>query len=300
VAELIHTIKLQESDEEGITDIELATKDGRPVAVFEAKIGGWPGPKQLSQYARYLGSHGTPGRMLVALGVPPHAPHLKGCKRIQGIPLFLLRWADVLGVVNEASRSARTYEEQVLLQLRHFIQEVIGMQSYDREVLVRDLKFRSRSYELFLEHNLYICQESERAEPLFFAPCFTGADVRVNNGIHYVGRVYYRHVIPFKEQDVVSEGLRAAKALVERQVAPLKKRKGAKDQVEYLDGLPAKWRKGFSLLARTKHRDTNAVFFLGDPIRLPVPLKKQGKMVPVGFSMTLERLMSADPGTFQC
>lgn len=174
------------------------------------------------------------------------------------------------------------------------------MRSYDREVLVRDLKIAHTSYELFLDHNLYACQVTERSEPLFFAPCFVGAKNRRANGIQFVSRVYCRANVSLPNPASVRDALTEATETVNRIAKPLRHRKTAREQLEYLEGLHKKWRRGFDVLHEKGWRDETAVYFLGDPIRLPIPLAKKGSMVPPGFSMTMEQLMSAQPGVFRC
>jgi len=194
----------------------------------------------------------------------------------------------------------RTPQTQLLTELAELIQEVTVMRSYDREVLVRDMDAQSPSYRLFFDHNIYACQPNERAEPLFFAPCFTKSDSSIQNGIHYVSRVYHRAVVKLDDKREVVGALNDAEGLIDDQVKVMSRRKGAADDIGYLKSLPRKWRRGGAHHSARWRRDTNAVFFLGDPARLPVPLMKRGLMVPVGFSITWERLMSARPGEFRC
>jgi hypothetical protein len=294
------SISLQEPDKDGITDIELWLPNGRLLAIVEAKKDGWPGRDQLSRYARRLDDNGVGRSALVPLGVPPQVPPISQIRQLRGIQVTPRRWADVLRVVSDAFIGRNDEQARILGELKDLIQEVIKMRSYDREVLIRDLKIPHPSYELFLDHNIYACQPKERSEPLFFAPCFVGAKNRRANGIHYVSRVYCRSVVDIGKAETVTAALDEAKDAVARIAKPLRARKTARDQLEYLDGLPHKWSRGVSVLREKGWRDQTAVFFLGDPMRLPVPLAKKGSMVPVGFSMTLEQLMSARPGVFNC
>lgn len=296
------SISLQEPDKDGITDIELWLPKGRVLAIVEAKKDGWPGRPQLSRYASRLQQYGVGRSALVPLGVPPQVPPISEIRQLGGFRVVSRRWADVLQLVSDALVGRNEEHSGILRELKDLIQEVIKMRSYDREVLIRDLKTTPGSYELYLDDNIYRCQTRERAEPLFFAPCFTGAKNRRANGIHYVSRVYCRSVVKLRSADSMREALAEATEAVARLAKPLRGRKTATAhaQLEYLDGLPQKWRRGLaSDRARTKD-DQNVVFFLGDPIRLPVPLAKKGSMVPPGFSMTLEQVMSAKPGVFNC
>ena len=161
---------------------------------------------------------------------------------------------------------------------------------------VRDLKRDSESESLFFDCNIYVCQATEKAEPLFFAPCFTGAAVRVYNGIHYFSRVYYRTVSSFHDHEAAKEIFEAAKTVIAKKTESRKKRKGAQEEVKYLEELPGKWSNGLRKLR--KNTDELAAFFLGDPIPLPRPVKKNGFMIPIGFSMSLEQLMKE--ATSQC
>lgn len=293
------TIALQERHDEGITDIELRGQTGI-LAVIEAKVGGWPGPEQLSRYAASLRSDGTTRSVLVPLGVPPFSHVLWTLRALHGIPVVPLRWVEVLALVIRASHHRGSNDAHALAQLSAFIQEVIGMQSYNREVLVRDLNCDHASFPLFTEFDMYACQPEEIAEPLFFAPCFTNASTDLGNGIHYVSRVYCRTLASLKDAEDVERALGEAVQVVRDKVKTLKGRKTAHEQVRYLESLPAKWKRGCRYARKHRRRDTHAVFFLGNPIRLPVPLAKRGKMVPIGFSMTMEQLMSAEPAVFNC
>jgi hypothetical protein len=293
------TIALQERHDQGITDIELRVDD-RLLAVVEAKIGGWAGLEQLSRYADSLRKDGTAGSLLVPLGVPPLSPLLSTLRELQGIRVVSLRWVEMLTLVEQALRRGDDGQQQIGRQLSTFIQEVMGMQSYNREVLVRDLNCKHSSFPLFMEFDMYGCQAKESAEPLFFAPCFTNASTVLGNGIHYVSRVYFRTVVSPKDADGVERVLEDAVQIVRAKVDPLKAKKGANQQVHYLESLPAKWNHGCRHLRRHGSSETSALFFLGNPMRLPIPLKKHGLMVPIGFSMTMEQLMSAEPGVFYC
>jgi hypothetical protein len=293
-------IALQERGEGGITDIEVRFAGRGSLVLIEAKVGGWPGIRQLSRYARRFTSSKRAGGALVALGVPPYSPALCKLVELRSVRLVLLRWADLLQLVSDAVPSGDPQQGTQMEEYRRFIEEVIEMRSYDREVLVRDLTSESLSYELFLERDMYVCQADERAEPLFFAPCFTKAAIGANNGIHYVSRVYYKTIVRLKDRSAGQEALRHATEIVDRTIKPLRSRKGAGRQVRYLRALPAKWARGLRSLAAHRGGEARAVFFLGDPMRLPLPLKKRGYMVPKGFSMTVEQLMSAEPGLFNC
>jgi hypothetical protein len=293
------TIAMQEYHDQGITDIELRAGD-KLLAVIEAKIGGWPGREQLTRYADRLRREGTTGSVLVPLGVPPFSRLMWTLRTLHGIRVVPLRWLEVLTLVAQASRRQDDDEKMALRQLSAFIQEVTGMQSYNREVLVRDLNCKRTSFPLFMEFDMYACQPEESAEPLFFAPCFTNANTVIGNGIHYVSRVYFRTVVAFGDVKSVERAFESALQLVRDKADPLKVRKGAGQQVDYLKSLPEKWEQGLKHIRRHESRETNALFFLGDPMRLPIPLKKQGFMVPIGFSMTLEQLMSSESGVFKC
>ncbi|UCC84311.1 MAG: hypothetical protein JSW46_05110, partial [Gemmatimonadota bacterium] len=118
--------------------------------------------------------------------------------------------------------------------------------------------------------------------------------------IHYVSRVYFRTVASLKDADNVERALADAVKVIRHKVSALKKKKGADEQIRYLESLPAKWQRGCKYQRKNRKRDTTALFFLGDPIRLPVPMRKRGTMIPIGFSMTMEQLMSAEPGEFKC
>jgi hypothetical protein len=294
------TIRLQEHDKQGITDIIIRDKQTGFFAVIEAKINGWAGTDQLRRYARWMNTQRSSNRLLVALGVPPYSPDLATVRTVgRGIPLVLVRWADILAMVQEQRRRCFRAEKDLLRELEYFIEEVIGMQSYDREVLIRDLNVTYTSYQLYLDNNLYRCQTNESAEPLFFAPCITGAVSEANMGIQHFSRVYYREVVKMKDLDSIEVALEAARQIITKKIDRLEGKKTTQEQIAYLRSLPGKWKQGFKI-ARKDDKATQTVFFLGDPIRMPSALRKKGKMVPIGFSLSLEQLMSKGEGTFRC
>ena len=165
------------------------------------------------------------------------------------------------------------------------------MQSYDREVLVRDLDVRQPSYELYFKHNLYVCQPDEKAEPLFFAPCFPKREI--HDGIHYFSRVYFRRMSNLGDSEGLRQAVREASALIAQKLRPLKGRKKAEEQIEYLNSLPKKWEAGLRFVRRSSYwgNEPQTVFYLGNPVRLPVPLKKDGGQVPPDFRSRLNNCL---------
>jgi len=173
------------------------------------------------------------------------------------------------------------------------------MLTYDREVLVRDVNSKDKSYRLYYEHDMYATQASEKGEPIFFAPCFTHSHLKIHNGIQCFSRVYYRGLVARIEslserERVLSEATSALDVLLR---AKLKGRRWAEKSLDSLERLPKKWKTGLRVQRRGETGPL-ALYFLGDPIRLPVPLKKQGFMIPRGFSLTVEHLMTAK--AFKC
>lgn len=287
----------------GITDIEIRREDGTVVALLEAKIKGWPGLIQLQNYAKR--DSVVPGRtVLVALGVPPFPPDLVANRALRrggrAIRLLALRWVDILSVVHRLRRTVKGTRGAVLVQLQELIEEVIGMQSYDREVAVRDVEYDSPYYKWFMENNLACSQPSDKTEPLFYAPCFSRAPYPHLGGIHFFGRIYFRGVLLRGRRGNARELFEEATATVDALVDRLKGRKTAGAQRTYLKGLPGKWERGLRQVAAGKRSGAVSVAFLGDPIRLPRPLRKVGRQVPPGFSMTLESLLSSEAGEFRC
>ncbi len=257
------------------------------------------GDHALERYAKKLAKF--PGkRILCPLGVPPlGASPVRNWRPGRGIALRHLRWIDVLRAVI----AARDKNGNALLdELAGLIEEIIGMQAYDREVLVRDVGWGSDSLNSFFKHRVYICQASEMAEPLFFAPCISGDAEKIHKGIHYFSRVYCKVTFLPADRDAARESLAEAKGVIDSKVEGLKHRKTTAEEVKYLRSLPAKWAAGLKAKARQKVSKTkeHAVFFLGDPIPLPKPVAKRGLMVPLGFSVSLERLMNGNEAFFKC
>ncbi len=290
-----YQLKLQERFTKGITDIELHSS--RLHIIIEAKKTGWATIGQLKRYANELSNSKYSGhRILCSLGVPPiSASPARRWSPGNGITLKHLRWIDILRMVLEVQKRDGS---TLLGEYARLIQEIIGMQSYDREVLVRDVTWGSGSFDSFFKHRLYRCKVKEIAEPLFFAPCFAGNVERIHKGIHYFSRVYYRTTFAFGDRNAVREALDEANSVIENKVKVLKNKKSGKDEIEYLKSLHALWTKGVSACKDLKQE--HAVFFLGDPIPLPKPVFKKGFMIPSGFSMSLEQLMNGREAQFKC
>ncbi len=94
--------------------------------------------------------------------------------------------------------------------------------------------------------------------------------------------------------------MKRAQEIIQRKIDNMAHRKRANEETAYLKGLPRKWEPGVRLVRKHWRKKSVALFFLGDPIRVPNPMKKQGFMVPLGFSMTLEQLMTAGRASFRC
>jgi hypothetical protein len=190
-------------------------------------------------------------------------------------------------------------DARILSELGALIQETIGMQAYNREVLVRDVEWESASSRLFFTGCLYICQAAEKTEPLFFAPCFSGPVPSVHKGIHYFSRVYYRTTFSIQDRAVAKQALDEARLVIQAKIEVLKNRKTTADEISCLKSLPGEWERGLRSVRQRIKRGEHAIFFLGEPIPLPRPLRKEGKMIPVGFNMSLEQLMKGN-AVFKC
>jgi len=283
--------------------MEIQEADGSVLALLEAKASGWPGLSQLSKYARKKGV--VSGRtVIVALGVPPVTPALVRTLFLLGrrrrVRLRVLRWVDILSMVHGLRRRTGGLHSPVLEQLQSLIEEVIGMQSYDREVAIRDVRYGSPYYKWFMASNLACSQPSDKTEPLFYAPCFARVPYPHLGGIHYFGRIYFRGVLVRGRPGNREALLKDAQEVIDSAVARLKSKKTAEDQRAYLKRLPEKWAQGLRQIASAKRTGSVAVAFLGDPIRLPRPLRKIGRQIPPGFSMTLESILSSEAGSFRC
>jgi hypothetical protein len=235
-------------------------------------------------------------RVLCALGVPLISlSPVRNWRPKTAVTLRHLRWVDVLQLL---LRTQKRDPNPVLSDLASLIQETIVMQSYDREVLVRDMRWGMESTKLFFDGNMYICQAWERTEPLFFAPCFANAPARVHNGIHYFSRVYYRTAFPPGDRRAAEQALAEAAAAIKAKADMIRNRKGGAAEVQYLESLPSTWARGLRMLR--KKSEEHAVFFLGTAIPLPRPVYKKGYMIPLGFSMSLEQLMKGNEAVFKC
>jgi len=126
----------------------------------------------------------------------------------------------------------------------------MALNARDLRERVRDLNVDNRSYAVYFDGNIYSCQARENAEPLFFAPCFTGSDRKLEDGIHYFSRVYFRGVIAKKDRRVLAETLQRATEVIDEKVGVLARRKTTKRAIEYLTSLPPKCSARFCLCFR--------------------------------------------------
>src|SRR5262249_58710308 len=115
-----------------------------------------------------------------------------------------------------------------------------------------------------------------------------------------VGRIYFRGVLVLGRHGNREALLSDARGVIDAAVARLKSRKTASDQRAYLKRLPEKWSQGLRQIASSKRAGAETASFLGDPSTLPRPLRKIGRQIPPGFSMTLEAILSSEAGTFRC
>jgi predicted ATPase len=106
-------------------------------------------------------------------------------------------------------------------------------------------------------------------------------------GKSYFGRIYFRGVLVRGRRGNRQTLLDDAEAVINSAIARLKSRKTAQEQRAYFENLPKKWAQGLRRIASSRGKAPIAVWFLGDPIRLPRPLSKIGRRIPPGFSMTL-------------
>jgi hypothetical protein len=287
------SLSLQARSEEGITDLELHAPQVH--VVIEAKKAGWPLRSQLLRYAQKLKKE-SGVCILCPLATPPVClSTVQDWHPGRGLSLRHLRWVQILEMVLQVQKED---DSPFLGELGNLIQETIGMQAYNREVLVRDLKCNSPSYDLFFAGGLYTCQPNEKTEPLFFAPCFSGPVRDVHKGIHYFSRVYYKTTVALQDREASKQALEKANVVIQTKIQALSKRKTTADEIKYLMSLPIIWERG---LRSVRHkRGEHAIFFLGEPIPMPRPVHKVGKMIPLGFSMSLEKLMKGNEAFFKC
>jgi hypothetical protein len=288
-------------DDHGITDIEVAGVDFH--LIIEAKKHGWATVSQLKMYADRLRLKTSGHLFLCSLGVAPvcdsHARRYAPDPRIK---MIHARWHDVLEVVRTVSATTDGDSTDLLVEFAELIEEVIQMQSYDIEVLVRDIKFSDKSKELYYRNFLYNGGPRGTLEPLFFAPNFTKDSLVGMDGIQFISRVYYRDRFDIHNARNAAEALDQAQKLLPDRVEKLKKRKTTSQSVSYLESLPAHWKRGIEQMPSIWPTDKNevAVYFLGKPMRLPVPLRKEGGMVAPGFNLTLEELLHVENKTLKC
>jgi len=287
----VKQVKLQRhcrvDDARGITDLEVEGVDF--YLIIEAKKRGWPTQDQLAKYAEDLAVSHAPQRILCALGVPPESESETRTWKPGGNVRFChLRWYEILNVARATMPLVGAGARQLLSEFEDLIEEVIGMQSYNTEVLVRDIRFEHESRDLFHDQCLYNAGPIKGAEPLFFAPNFTKDAPLGMDGIQFISRVYYQDRFNIHDKNGARAALEKAKEIVDSRWKVLEKRKTTKNTVAYLKSLPGFWDLGVKKMPRIwKDKAVVTIFFLGIPMRLPVPVRKQGGMIVPGFSVLL-------------
>gem|GEM_PF-3662237 len=176
------------------------------------------------------------------------------------------------------------------------------MPSYDVEVLVRDIKFPHESSSLYYDHLLYNSGAKRIAEPLFFAPNITKPAPLAMDGIQFISRVYHIDRFNVHNRQEAHSALERARKLINERIAVLKRRKTTKDSITYLSDLPSKWARGIRRMPHVWPSDKKnvAILFLGEPMRLPMAVKKKGGQIPPGFNLTLESLLIGGSRSFMC
>jgi hypothetical protein len=190
----------------------------------------------------------------------------------------------------------------LLLEYSAFIEEVIAMQSYNTEVLVRSINFSDPSSDLYYGSLVYNGGPRENSEPLFFAPCFDRNAPLGMEGIQFISRVYYQDRFDIHDANGAQLALSHATEIIKSKTQQLAKRKTTAETINYLNTLHAKWSRGIRRMPAIWPKDHNIVrvLFLGEPMRLPTPLTKHGGMIGPGFGMMLETLLSTRERFFNC
>lgn len=117
----------------GITDVEIDSP-GKAHIIVEAKRGmTLPTEKQFGMYAGRMAADGKSARCIVALTDCPE-PYVKvhfATKRLRGIPVVHVSWAEVLKLAHQAHSYSRLREKYLIDDLRNYLKELVTMQQID-------------------------------------------------------------------------------------------------------------------------------------------------------------------------
>ncbi len=126
-------IKLQESSKHaGFTDIEILL-DNEHLIIIEAKKG-WtlPTTDQLKRYLpRFRGIRHRNRRFVILSDCKDEFVHFTYPESLYNVPITPLRWADLIGIIDETHGAVANKEKLILGELRDYIKEVAIMENHE-------------------------------------------------------------------------------------------------------------------------------------------------------------------------
>jgi hypothetical protein len=293
-----YEIHLQE-----VTDPEVGRRDivieaePKMRAVIEAKIGrAHPNKEQILKYAEdqddWKSVDPTSGcRAIVAitrgkLPVKTKNATEKELKK-EGITLHEFRWHQVYSLVQKHHRKCKSVTTQWLFhEFLRFFRRDYEMKHYDAIVAIQNVD--NLNAEIFDKGWMYVTDQRDNAEPLYFAPYLTKSRKKGTryespyNGILYASRVL--RVEDLKVEDLLKSDLASI----------------FKPDDDHKD----KWTVGLDLIKKRAKEEEwritgiSRLYFLDSPFKLrKVPLTKTRKqpiipsMIPKGFKLTFEQLL---------
>ncbi len=235
------SIEVEKSRNEGRTDIEIRQENKFHI-IIESKIGNNKVVKQRTQYLTSFDKNDNGEKILCFItGINDFNKQI-----IKNIKIHNLSWLEIEGILD----CKEFAEIKIVQEFLSFIKKGYKMRE-QKEILIQDLG-NSEEIERYQKYQVYR-RDIVFGSPLYFAPYFTRKSKQDNGeGIHYLSKVL--GILTLNPKDI------------ENYTDELMKFTDNKDLLQ-------KWKDGVKL---DKEDKTFTYFFLDEPLKLDVALKKDG------------------------
>jgi hypothetical protein len=199
------------------------------------------------------------------------------------IRFYDFQWYQLYSLVQTFRRNDTLLAPEWLFdEFVHFFRRDYEMKHYDVEVAIQDVD--NLNAEIFFQGWMYVTNQKDKAEPLYFAPYLTNTIKKGSsykspyNGISEVSRVH--RVEDVKVEDLLSKDLATLFRL----------------DVDYRE----RWKLGLEMIKKRAVKESwqgaTRLYFLEEPFKLPRdPLTKKvagiPRQIPKGFSRTFDQLL---------
>ncbi|NLJ45688.1 MAG: hypothetical protein GX430_03925 [Treponema sp.] len=234
-------ISVEHHHAEGRTDIEILQADEFHV-IIECKVGANKVRRQRTQYLSAF--HGTNQKVLCFITQVNDFNKTS----IEGVSVRNIGWIELVNLFD----GNRQLNDPLSSSFLKFAKRGYKMRN-QKEILIQDVSERIELTNFF-ENQIYR-RDVVFGSPLYFAPYFTrNADTKDGEGISYLSKVLGILTMRTKDLENYNDDL-------------MEFAEGDKELIE-------KWKEGVNRYANRS--DEHTYFFLGRPVRLKVPLRKDG------------------------